>query len=67
MFNTPNGKKFFQALAVLCTSGVVLATSCGPKQIQAVVAGIQAANDSLEGRDRDQITFTDWLASELEN
>ena len=56
-----------KTLVVFCAGGVALATACTPKQIQAVVTGIQAATDSLEGSDRDDISLTDWLISELED
>ena len=48
-------------------SGVVLAGSCSSAEVrQAVLAGVElAANQLLDGAGDDDISFGDWLSSEL--
>jgi hypothetical protein len=63
----PTTSDLMKALAALCAAGVVLAASCSPNQMRAIMVGFEAATDSLEGRDRSDINFSDWLMSELDD
>ena len=46
---------------------MMLAVSCSPTEVRAVISGIEAAARILDDRnDDDDISFGDWLASELD-
>ncbi len=53
--------------AGLLAGGLLLATSCNLRELEAVSIGLGAAADQLE-RDQDEdITFGEWLLSELDD
>jgi hypothetical protein len=56
----------WKSLLCLTAAGCAFATSCSSEQVGAVLAGIQVATDELSNSN-DQISFGDWLASELNN
>ncbi len=47
-------------------SGALLATSCSPQQLQAIVAGLEVVGSVVENRGDDDITFGEWLLDELD-
>jgi hypothetical protein len=57
-----------RAAALIATGGTVLGTSCGTTEIRAIVTGVEAAAAALDsanaGRNND-ITFGEWLLSEI--
>ena len=49
-------------------AGMLLGASCGAQELNAVVAGIEAAAVQLNNHDRDDdVTFGEWLLSELDD
>ena len=52
---------------IVASSGVLLAGSCSSTEVkQAVMAGVEvAANQLLTSSPQDDISFGDWLSSEL--
>ena len=54
--------------ACLSAAGTLLGTSCGTKELDALVAGIEAAATQLDRNDRDDdVTFGEWLLGELDD
>lgn len=51
---------------VALLSGSLLATSCTPAQVNAVLNGVSVLASALDQQD-DEVTFFDWLESELED
>jgi hypothetical protein len=63
-------KRLFRAVAGFGAVGVVLGGSCSAAEMQAVVAGLEAVARTLqavENDETDEISFSDWLVSELED
>lgn len=50
---------------VLATGGVVLASSCSTSDVTAILAGVNSVANELS-EDDGGVSFTDWLASELD-
>ncbi|MCH7838974.1 MAG: hypothetical protein IID38_01890 [Planctomycetes bacterium] len=65
--------KYGQAATSLLLAGyVVLGAACEASDLQAVAAGLEAAAGQLQGRDLNQshdddLTFGEWLLSELDD
>ena len=65
--------KYGQAvMGVLLAGYIVLGAACEASDLQAVAAGLEAAAGQLQGRDLNQsheedITFGEWLLSELDD
>ena len=58
----------FKMAAGLSVAGTLLGMSCSSEGVQAVVAGIDAVAQSLSQHDQDDdISFGDWLLSELDD
>lgn len=60
------------AMGLLLAGYVVLGAACEANDLQAVAAGLEAAAGQLQGRDLDQshddnLTFGEWLLSELDD
>ena len=58
---------FWQGLMATSAGATLLASSCSPAKLQALVTGLEAVASELErinGND-DDINFGDWLGSEL--
>jgi hypothetical protein len=53
----------------VAASGLVLATTCSSAEIrEAVLAGVEVATDRwLESAEDDDVSFSDWLSSELDD
>ncbi len=57
-----------KTIVALCGAGIMLGTSCGAKELEAIMAGIDAAARQLNaGGNNDDINFGDWLLSELDD
>jgi hypothetical protein len=57
-----------RAAAALAASGIALGSTCSSAELQAVVAGIEAAARSLDGNAHDDdLTFGEWLLEELDD
>jgi len=54
-----------KAALVTFAAGSVLATTCTSDQVKAVVTGIQVVTSQLN--QDDDISFGDWLASEIDD
>jgi len=54
------------ALAAL-TSGTIFAAGCSDTAVRAVAAGISAAASSINNSRDEDISFADWVISELED
>ena len=52
---------------LLSAAGTMLETSCSTDQVRAILAGVEVATNQLDQAQNDNISFGDWLASELEN
>ena len=50
---------------VVAAAGTVLETACSTDQVKAVLAGVEVTTNQLEQTQNDNISFGDWLASEL--
>ena len=46
-------------------AGTVLETSCSTDQVRAILAGVEVATNQLDQINNDNISFSDWLSSEL--
>ncbi|MGB2986277.1 MAG: hypothetical protein WBE26_10370 [Phycisphaerae bacterium] len=58
----------FKTAAGLCAAGVLLGSSCSSSELEAIVTGVEAAANSLDNREHeDNITFGEWLLSELDD
>ena len=55
----------WRAAILVSAAGTVLETSCSTAQMKAILAGVQVATDQLTQSQNDNITFGDWLSSEL--
>lgn len=62
------------AMGLLLAGYVVLGAACEASDLQAVAAGLEAAAGQLQGRDLnpsqshdDDLTFGEWLLSELDD
>lgn len=55
----------FKAAGVALLIGLLGAPGCSEEQVNAVLAGVQAASRELEGDD--DISFSDWIRSELDD
>ena len=62
------------AIGLLLVGYVVLGAACEANDLQAVAAGLEAAAGQLQGRDLNQnqshvdnLTFGEWLLSELDD
>lgn len=61
-------KRGLRAFAGLCATAVVLGTSCGSDELQAIVAGLEAAAQSLDQQSHDDhMNFGEWLISEFDD
>lgn len=57
-----------RVLVGLSFAGVLLGSSCTTEGLQAIVAGLDAAADSLaHADDDDDLNFGEWLLSELDD
>ncbi len=57
-----------KAAVASSAAGMLMAGGCGMEELQAVATGLQAAAGQLDRGDRDDnITFGDWLISELDD
>jgi hypothetical protein len=64
------GKRWLRTIVGLSACGAALAVSCGPKELRAVVAGIEAVAGSLDRTNRDaeeDVSFGEWLLSEFDD
>jgi len=60
--------KLLRVLVGLSFAGVLLGSSCITEGLQAIVAGLDAATDSLtHADDDDELNFGEWLLSELDD
>ena len=61
-------RKLWRGAVALCAAGTLFGGSCSSEQLNAVAAGIGAVADELgHQRADDDITFGEWLLSELED
>ena len=59
-------RKFTRGIKAICGAGVVLAGSCSAAEVNAIIDGIEVATQGLDEANQDEVTFTDWLESELD-
>jgi hypothetical protein len=57
----------WRAGLVLAVGGTVLASSCSTSEVKAILAGVEVATNQLDQARNDNISFGDWLASELDD
>ena len=63
-----NTNMLLKALVGLSFAGVLLGSSCTTEGLQAIVAGLDAATDSLTRHDdSNDLNFGEWLLSELDD
>ena len=59
-------RNLLKTAACLSAAGTLLGASCGTKELDALIVGIEAAAAQLDRSDRDDdVNFGDWLLSEL--
>ncbi len=59
-------RKWIRTAVAASSAGMLFASSCSTDQLQAVAAGLDVVFASLNDTD-DNITFGDWLLSELQD
>ena len=57
----------WRAAILLSAAGTMLETNCSTDQVRAILAGVEVATNQLDQAQNDNISFGDWLASELDN
>ena len=57
----------WRAAILLSAAGTMLETNCSADQVRAILAGVEVATNELDQAQNDNISFGDWLASELDN
>jgi len=57
----------WRAAILLSAAGTMLEASCSTDQVRAILAGVEVATNQLDQAQNDNISFGDWLASELDN
>ena len=68
MWKKCTASNVLKAAVALTASGVALVTTCSSAELQAVVAGVEAAARSLDGNAHDDdLTFGEWLLEELDD
>ncbi len=68
MVKKTSKQSMWRGLALACAAGTLFGSSCGSNQLQAVVAGIEAAASELDRTNRsDDISFGNWLMDEIED
>ncbi|MEK6799096.1 MAG: hypothetical protein AABZ12_09045 [Planctomycetota bacterium] len=55
-----------RSVLALAAGGICLGSSCSQQEISAILTGVQVVADQLSQED-DDIKFSDWLSSELED
>ncbi len=66
MNRQPNNQwKAVVVAGLLAVAAVAVGTACTPEQANAVLAGIQVTADQLSNNSNDNVSFGDWLSSEL--
>lgn len=63
---SPNRTRSWKGMLTLMAMGMLHAASCSSEDLRAVVVGLSAAANVIENQDSD-ISFSDWLASELQD
>jgi len=56
-----------RTFVAVCSATMLLSSSCGIQELRAVVAGVDAAADRLNGNHDDDVSFRDWLADEIDD
>lgn len=51
---------------VVAAGGTVLASSCSTSEVKAILAGVTDITNQLDNSQNDNISFGDWLSSELD-
>ena len=57
-------RKLWSVIAAMCAAGTLFGMSCSAEQVEALVVGVGAAADQLEGQN-DSVSFGDWVSSQL--
>ena len=52
---------------LVAAAGTLLESSCSTAEVKAILTGIEVATNQLNQAENDNISFGDWLASELDN
>ena len=52
---------------VVAAGGTVLASSCSTSDVKAILAGVEVATNVLDRGHNNDISFSDWLSSELDD
>ena len=61
-------KDGWRVAVTLCAAGTLYGSSCSSREIETVLAGVQAVAEVLDGQSQDDdISFGDWLQDELED
>lgn len=57
----------WRAGLVVAAGGTVLASSCSTSDVKAILAGVELVTNQLDNFQNDNISFGDWLSSELDD
>ena len=62
-----NAGIIWRAGLVVAAGGTALASSCSTSEVRSVLSGIQAVTVEIDEANNQDISFSDWLASELDD
>lgn len=57
----------WRAGLVVAAGGTVLASSCSTSEVRTVLAGVEAVTNEIDRARNDNISFSEWLSSELDH
>ncbi|MBI3834264.1 MAG: hypothetical protein HY287_08045 [Planctomycetes bacterium] len=67
MMNTQNSivRKCWKGLIALGIAGTMFSGACNTTTIQAILDGVQVATQEINGSNKQNMSFTDWLSSQF--
>ena len=60
-------RRLLKTGAALAVTGLLFSSSCSLDNLEAVMVGLDAATSHLDRQQNDDITFGEWLLSELDD
>ena len=64
---SPNKSRNWKTMFALTAVGALHAASCSSEDLRAVVVGLSAAANVIQNQEDRDVSFSDWLASELQD
>ena len=59
-------KNCVRGLLAIAAAGTMFEGSCSSAEVKAILDGVQVAADGLDQANNDNVSFTDWLDSQLD-